>query len=274
MVVEDETVVHSVDNDGIICVNLNDFNELSDSIRFRTKIDCLTKQFNCPKDISNFSISMLFRGGERYYLSNLYLWAIPYRTEGLYRGDVDHDRALYHGKEFFIQRDVKYDSMQIPIIQILESRYNLSTTFAMIRQCHECDFIIEAYNKEKILDPQKLYYQVRDGFEQFICHFIDAMQQEIISALPEQKWLNILTDREYRRKVITRKELFHSLAMLSSRELQCLSLIADGLNTKEVAEQLFLSNETVSTHAKSIRQKMDCKNIAEAVAKAFRWGLL
>jgi DNA-binding CsgD family transcriptional regulator len=274
VVVEDETVVHSVDNDGIICVNLNDFNELSDSIRFRTKIDCLTKQFNCPKDISNFSISMLFRGGERYYLSNLYLWAIPYRTEGLYRGDVDHDRALYHGKEFFIQRDVKYDSMQIPIIQILESRYNLSTTFAMIRQCHECDFIIEAYNKEKILDPQKLYHQVRDGFEQFICHFIDAMQQEIISVLPEQKWLNILTDREYRRKVITRKELFHSLAMLSSRELQCLSLIADGLNTKEVAEQLFLSNETVSTHAKSIRQKMDCKNIAEAVAKAFRWGLL
>ena len=60
MVVEDETVVHSVDNDGIICVNLNDFNELSDSIRFRTKIDCLTEQFNCPKDISNFSISMLF----------------------------------------------------------------------------------------------------------------------------------------------------------------------------------------------------------------------
>jgi DNA-binding CsgD family transcriptional regulator len=163
-------------------------------------------------------------------------------------------------------------SMQIPIIQILESRYNLSTTFAMIRQCHECDFIIEAYNK--ISDPQKLYHQVRDGFEQFICHFIDAMQQEIISALPEQKWLNILTDREYRRKVITRKELFHSLAMLSSRELQCLSLIADGLNTKEVAEQLFLSNETVSTHAKSIRQKMDCKNIAEAVAKAFRLGLL
>lgn len=266
--------MHSTDENGIICVNLNDFNELSDSIRFREKIDHLTEQFSCPKDISHFSISMLFRGGQRYYISNLYLWAIPYRTEGLYRGDVDHDRALYHGKEFFIQRDIKYDTMQIPIIQILESRYKLSTTFAMIRQCHECDLIIEVYNKEKILDPQKIYYQVRDAFELFICHFIDAMQQEIISALPSQKWLSILTDGDYRKKVITRKVLFNYLAMLTPREIQCLSLIAGGLSTKEVAEQLFLSNETVNTHAKSIRQKMDCKNIAEAVAKAFRWGLL
>lgn len=103
--------MHSIDEHGIICVNLNDFNEPSDSIRLREKIDHLTEQFNCPKDISNFSISMLFRGGSRYYISNLYLWAIPYRTEGLYRGDVDHDHALYHGKEFFIQRNIKYDMM-------------------------------------------------------------------------------------------------------------------------------------------------------------------
>ena len=266
--------MHSIDDHGKICVNLNDFNELSDSIRFRGKIDYLTEQFNCPKDISNFSISMLFRGGARYYLSNLYLWAIPYRTEGLCRGDVDHDRALYHGKEFFIQSDVKYDAMQIPIIQILESRYKLSTTFAMVRQCHECDLIIEAYNNEKILNPEKLYYQVRDAFEKFICHFLDKMQQEIITALPNQKWLSILTDAIYRKQVVSRKTMINASQPLTQRELQCLSMIAQGLSTKDVAEKLFLSNDTVSTHAKSIRLKLDCKNIAEAVAKAFRWGLL
>ena len=127
--------MHSVDDNGIVCVNLNDFNTLSDSIRFREKIDFLTAKCCCPKEISNFSISMIFRGGQRYYLSNLYLWAIPYRTEGLYRGDVDHDRSIYNGREFFVQRDILYDTMQVPIIQILESRYQLSTTFAMVRQC-------------------------------------------------------------------------------------------------------------------------------------------
>jgi DNA-binding CsgD family transcriptional regulator len=266
--------VHSVDNDGVVCVNLNDFNELSDSIRFRTKIDHLTEQYLCSKNISHFSICMLFRGGQRYYLSNLYLWAIPYRTEGLSRGDVDHDRSIYNGKEFFIQRNIQYDTMQTPIIQILESRYQLSTTFAMVRQCHECDLIVEAYNNVKVTDPEKLYHEVREDFERFICHFLDAMQPEIVSALPNQKWLSILTDKEYRKKVITRKTPYHYLAILTPREVQCLSLIADGLSTKAVAEQLFLSNETVNTHAKSIRQKMECKNIAEAVAKACRWGIV
>ncbi|TIE22425.1 LuxR family transcriptional regulator, partial [Legionella pneumophila] len=33
--------MHSVSEDGTICVNLNDYNELSDSIRFRAKIDYL-----------------------------------------------------------------------------------------------------------------------------------------------------------------------------------------------------------------------------------------
>ena len=266
--------MHSIDDNGKICVNLNDFNELSDSIKFRTKIDYLTVQYNCPKGISNFSISMLFRGGQRYYLSNLYLWAIPYRTEGLCRGDVDHDRAFYHQKEFFIQSDIKYDAMQAPIIQTLESRYNLSTTFAMVRQCPECDFIIETYSKEKILDPQQYYHQVRDEFEKFICHFLNNMQQEIIHALPSPKWAGILTDSDYRKRVITRKITMTDPPALTSRELQCLALIAHGQNTQEVANQLFISKDTVTTHAKSIRQKLKCNNIAEAVGKALIWGLL
>lgn len=196
--------MHSVNEDGTICVNLNDFNELSDSIRLRAKIDYLVETLSCPRDISNFSISMLFRGGQRYYISNLYLWAIPYRTEGLYRGDVDHDRSLYHGKEFFIQSDIKYDEMQIPIIQILESRYKLSTIFAMIRQCNDCDLIIEAYSNILITQPEKLYHQIRNKFETFIYNFIDAMQSEIIAALPNQKWLTILNDRGVKPSSINR----------------------------------------------------------------------
>ncbi|HAU1108741.1 TPA: response regulator transcription factor [Legionella pneumophila] len=266
--------MHSVSEDGTICVNLDDYNELSDSIRFREKIDYLTEKLNCPKEISNFSISMLFRGGQRYYISNLYLWAIPYRTEGLFRGDVDHDHNLYNGKEFFIQREIKYDEMQIPIIQILESRYKLSTTFAMVRQCEECDFIIEAYNNEEIKEPRKLYYQVRDAFEKFICLFLDAMLSEITTAIPGQKWLNILNDSELRKNVIMRKIAPKHFVQLTKRELQCLSMIANGMTIQKISDRLHLSTETVKTHAKSIRNKMNCINITEAVSKAFRHGLL
>ncbi|MBA2649604.1 MAG: helix-turn-helix transcriptional regulator [Legionella sp.] len=266
--------MHSVDENGIICVNLNDFNELFDSIKYREKIDYLTQKLSCPKEITNFSISMFFHGGQQYYLSNLFLWAIPYRSEGLYRGDVDHDPLLYNSKEFFIQRDVKYDAMQIPIIQILESRYKLSTTFAMVRQCDECDFIIEAYNREKVDNPTKLYYELRNDFENFICLFLDAMIPEITSARPNLKWLAILSDPEFRRNVFTRKATKNRFVQLTTRELQCLNLISKGMTIKKISQYLHLSSETVNTHAKSIRTKMCCANITEAVSKAFRLGLL
>jgi DNA-binding CsgD family transcriptional regulator len=164
--------------------------------------------------------------------------------------------------------------MQIPIIQILESRYSLHTVFAMVRQCDECDIIIEAYSNEKVLEPQKLYHKVRESFEKFIYLFLDAMLSEIKSALPHLKWLAILNDAELRKNVITRKIDNKKLVQLTQRELQCLGLISQGMSIKKIAEYLHLSSETVNTHAKAIRQKMDCFNIAEAVSKAFRWGLL
>lgn len=267
--------MHSVNENGKICVNLEDYNYLTDSIRFREKINFLINKLNLPSEIHNFSICMIFRSGQRYYLSNLYLWAIPYRTEGLYRGDIDHDQDMYHGKEFFIQREIKYDLMQTPIIQILESRYNLHTTFAMVRECPDCDFIIEAYNQEEVLDPHKLYTTVKCNFEKFICQFLDGMLPEITSALPELKWLKILSDPEYRKSIITGKDNFSVTSKkLSQREMQCLNLFSQGMMTKEIAKFLNLSPETVTTYNKSIRNKLSCSNITEAVTKAFRFGIL
>jgi DNA-binding CsgD family transcriptional regulator len=264
--------MHSVNEDGQICVNLNDFNHLSESIRFREKIDYLIIKLKCPKEISNFSLSILFKSGKRYYISNLYLWAIPYRTEGFYRGDIDHDMSLYNGKEFFIQSNIKYDFTQQPIINILETRYKLHTTFAMIRQCYECDLIIEAYNNLFISEPEKLYFQVRDQFEKFIVSFFEEMKAEIFSALPDQQHLDFFQDKEFRKKLITR-ELKNKQTLLTDRELECLYLISQGLGTKLVADKLFLSVETINTHTKSIRRKLDCANITQAVAIALKSGL-
>lgn len=264
--------MHSIDLNGNICVNLQDYVHISDSIRFREKIEFLLKKHGFPSEISNFSITMIFNNGKRHYLSNLYLWAIPYRTEGLYRGDVDHDPAVYEGKEFFIQRDIKYDEMQIPIIQLLETRYKLHTTFAMYRPSPECNFIIEAYNEDRITDPEKLYFEIRDKFENFIVNFLDSMETEMITALPQINYLPVLRDKQYRRSIITRQNVKKKL--LSERELECLIAFSEGLSMQEVARQFHISNETVNTHAKAIRRKLDSKTMIQAVMTANRYGLL
>ena len=62
--------------------------------------------------------------------------------------------------------------------------------------------------------------------------------------------------------------------LLSGREREVLSLVADGLNDQEIAEQLVLSQHTVHRHVANIRRKLGRGSRAAAVAEAARLGLL
>lgn len=57
---------------------------------------------------------------------------------------------------------------------------------------------------------------------------------------------------------------------LTKRELQILHEIASGLETKEVARELHISEHTVTEHISAILRKLHAKNRTEAVAKALR----
>ena len=63
-------------------------------------------------------------------------------------------------------------------------------------------------------------------------------------------------------------------ATLSKRESEVLELISLGLTTKEIAESLFLSDHTIISHRKNLLIKMDVKNTAGLVRRAFEKGLL
>lgn len=59
------------------------------------------------------------------------------------------------------------------------------------------------------------------------------------------------------------------LAALSSRELQVLSSLADGLTDREIAEALVISPRTVESHVSNILRKLSVRNRAEA-ARTYR----
>jgi DNA-binding NarL/FixJ family response regulator len=61
---------------------------------------------------------------------------------------------------------------------------------------------------------------------------------------------------------------------LTERELEVLSLIADGAANKQIASRLDITERTVKAHATSIFGKLDVNSRAEAVAVALRRGLL
>jgi DNA-binding NarL/FixJ family response regulator len=61
---------------------------------------------------------------------------------------------------------------------------------------------------------------------------------------------------------------------LTARELEILCLLADGLTTRDIAQRLFISRKTVGTHADHILRKLGVHSRTEAVAHAYRDGLV
>ena len=61
---------------------------------------------------------------------------------------------------------------------------------------------------------------------------------------------------------------------LSKRELEILSLLAQGHSNQEIAAKLFVSLSTVKTHIQNLFEKLDVKRRIQAVEKAKRLNLI
>src|ERR1700740_3030626 len=61
---------------------------------------------------------------------------------------------------------------------------------------------------------------------------------------------------------------------LSERERQVLQYMANGRSNKEIGQVLYISENTVKTHVKSILAKLDAMGRTEAIASAIKRGLI
>jgi len=61
---------------------------------------------------------------------------------------------------------------------------------------------------------------------------------------------------------------------LSNREIEILRLVAFEFSTAEIATKLFISHHTVLTHRKNLLMKMNVRNTAGLIRRAFEKGYL
>ena len=61
---------------------------------------------------------------------------------------------------------------------------------------------------------------------------------------------------------------------ITKREHEILELIAQGLSNREIAEKLFVSENTVKTHSSRLFDKMDVKRRVQAVQRGRDLGLI
>jgi DNA-binding CsgD family transcriptional regulator len=62
-----------------------------------------------------------------------------------------------------------------------------------------------------------------------------------------------------------------NLALLTSKERECLELLAQGIETRAIAERLNISISTVHTHMKRAREKLGLPSIEALISFAARY---
>ncbi|PVY40216.1 DUF4080 domain-containing protein [Pontibacter virosus] len=102
----------------------------------------------------------------------------------------------------------------------------------------------------------------QDEVKELICVDVDMSQhmnteEQLVQALKESL--------KQKNKLL--------LQNLRKREIEILELICQGCSTKEIAERLFISPNTVSTHRKSIQRKLGTNNVADLVSLGREAGI-
>ena len=65
-----------------------------------------------------------------------------------------------------------------------------------------------------------------------------------------------------------------TLPTLTEREMQVLTGMSRGRSNAEIGRELYLSEDTVKTHARRLFRKLGAADRAQAVAVGFRWGMV
>jgi DNA-binding NarL/FixJ family response regulator len=101
----------------------------------------------------------------------------------------------------------------------------------------------------------------------------------LLKTMPPKELVEVIR-RVYRGKKHIPAEIAAQLAehlgeeFLTARETEVLQLVGGGNRNRDIAEQLFISEETVKVHVKHIMEKLAASDRTEAVSIAIRRGII
>ena len=133
--------------------------------------------------------------------------------------------------------------------------------------------------REKHPEPRFIVLTTYDGDEDIHRALEAGAQAYLLKAMPHGEVTDAIRKVHAGSKVIP-KLVSKALAdrppqsELSPRELQVLSLIADGLSNKEIGGALAISEATVKWHVNIILSRLDVHDRTEAVVAALQRGII
>ncbi|NTJ43372.1 LuxR family transcriptional regulator [Agrobacterium larrymoorei] len=103
------------------------------------------------------------------------------------------------------------------------------------------------------------------------CYFTPPELQLFEAAMRAAFW-KMLDLSGQLKDVLTVPDL--SVAQITKRELEVLTLLAQGLTSPEIGKSLSISNHTVDWYINGIQRKLNARNRQHVVALAFRYGVI
>lgn len=185
-------------------------------------------------------------------------------TEGYKCVGSFNDAETFLNKLDLIDSDVALMDIGLPGINGIEGvkkamAKNSTLNILMLTIYEESEFVFDAlcagacgYLVKKT-PPNRLLDAIKDAYEGG-SPMSSRIARQVITAFKEGK--NISANVSHYD--------------LSGREVSVLNLLADGYNYQEIADNLFISVDTVRHHIRNIYKKLHVHSQSEAVAKAIR----
>jgi DNA-binding CsgD family transcriptional regulator len=138
-------------------------------------------------------------------------------------------------------------------------------------------FAQQADNTAVYSDFQQVKLRNEEGYEYVLTSAKSIGQGEslVLFSIPvvslggvSKKIIQVLEEDEFVRKH------FQYFNRLGKREKEIIQFIALGKTNKEVGEIMCISELTVKTHRKNIKQKLNIKSTAELIQMAYRFDLV
>lgn len=227
-----------------------------------------------------FSYVRRFVDGSEFCLTTDAQWTSLFLKEKLYNlvgSNTGNVGCIESGSQIKILPWAMIDS-KISSIQKSFSNISIGITIANIKPKYTDFYYFGTYSHEKWMS--EFYLSNTDLLLRFCNYFHEqasdllklSEKNENLIYLPntfsqKTKSNNILID-EFLKDTQVKKHTVNTpggLVPITKKEMQCMQLLCQGSNAREIAEHLFLSQRTVETHINNIKNKVNITSKSDLI---------
>lgn len=241
---------------------------------YEANVDTLLHQQNCysHQSIQPNSLSYLFDFPQRKFLqvSDAMKHLIGHEFQDSFHGEVDKIIPLIHKDDFKI-----FNEKIFPFTLLFLQKHPISEHSKYI---FSHNYRIKNPTGDWLHFHQKTSYITTSSTGLPILSF--GLLIDISDFKNDSKIIYRINKAEHDRSAYSKPLMSHFFypdagdCILSTQERRVLTLISEGLNSREIAERLHLSENTIINHRRNMQTKTNTKNVAQLITYACKHQIL